>query len=192
VSEFVLSAESRTGGGTLPEPVIGWRVWTLRANRGGTAIRMGPIAGRAKPWPVLEPARATCARRGRHEVPGFACTCGLHATRTPHPLHRARDPAVVGTVALWGKVVEHEHGYRAAFAYPQRLMLVCHLCFWRWGPWRSSPDLVVRLRGGRLVPLCDEHLELSRRYGYPTPRLIAADRVERDLLSAYAVDVLRV
>ena len=26
--------------------------------------------------------------------------------------------AAVGLVALWGRVIEHEHGYRAQFAYP--------------------------------------------------------------------------
>jgi hypothetical protein len=28
-----------------------------------------------------------------------------------------------GQVALWGRVVEHEHGYRGQFAYPVRLWL---------------------------------------------------------------------
>jgi len=98
----------------------------------------------------------------------------------------------VGTVALWGRVVEHELGYRGQFAYPQRLMLVCYLCFWQWGPGRSDPEEVVGLRGGRLVPLCVEHVELSRRYGYPSRRLTRADEVEVTLLSTYAVDVLRI
>jgi hypothetical protein len=116
------------------------------------------------------------------------CTCGLHATHDPDPLRRARDPAVVGTTALWGRVVEHEHGYRGEFAYPQRLRLVCHLCFWRKGTNGDRCTVVVRLRGGRLVPLCAEHLELSRRYGYPMPRLLPARDVEQALRSTYGVD----
>ncbi len=103
----------------------------------------------------------------------------------------ARDPAVAGTVGLWGRIVEHEHGFRAEFGYPQRLMLVCCLCFWVRGTGRSVPDTVVRLRGGRLVPLCDEHVELCRRYGYPVRHLLPAADVEGALLSTYAVDVLR-
>jgi hypothetical protein len=106
-------------------------------------------------------------------------------------LHRARNPAVVGMVALWGRVVEHELGYRGELAYPQRLMLVCHLCFWLWGPSRSAAREVVRLRSGRLVPLCDEHVQLSRRYGYPSRRFAGANEVEVALLSTYAVDLLR-
>ncbi len=30
---------------------------------------------------------------------------------------------VFGEVSLWGRVVVHEHGYRAAFAYPKRLFV---------------------------------------------------------------------
>jgi hypothetical protein len=99
---------------------------------------------------------------------------------------------VLGTVAMWGRVVEHAAGYRAEYAYPQRLRLVCFICFWREGP-DHGPDceVVARRRGGRLVPLCARDLELCRRYGYPTRRLLPARAVEQQLLSAYAVDVLR-
>lgn len=113
--------------------------------------------------------------------------------RGPDEIRRTRDPAVAGTVALWGRVVEHEHGYRAEWGYPQRLSLICRLCFWQWGFARSSrPDVVIRHRGGAMVPLCDVHLELVRRYGYPVPALLDAVTVERTLLDTYAVDVLRV
>ncbi len=94
----------------------------------------------------------------------------------------------MGTVALWGRVVQHEHGYRGEFAYPQRLRLICHLCLWRKGLDGSPCAWVVRLRNGRLVPLCQEHLELSRRFGYPTGRLVPAQLVEQELRSTYAVD----
>lgn len=32
---------------------------------------------------------------------------------------------VTGQVILWGSVIEHEHGYRAQFAKPHRLFMVC-------------------------------------------------------------------
>ncbi len=110
----------------------------------------------------------------------------------PDELRRARDPAVLGTVALWGRIVEHEHGFRASLAYPQRLRLICYLCFALWG--RRAPGdarVVVRHHRGRMVPLCEPHLELSRRYGYPIPRILAAAAVESVLLATYAVDPLR-
>jgi len=161
VSQKLLEAGIRPEGGALPEPIMGWRVWALHSNRGHTELRMHPIAGNAPPWPPLEPARAGCTRRRRHRGPQTTCTCGLYATRDPDVLHRARNPSVVGTVALWG-------------------------------PSRSAAHEVVRLRGGRLVPLCHEHLQLSRRYGYPSRRFAGADEVEVALLSTYAVDLLRV
>jgi hypothetical protein len=95
---------------------------------------------------------------------------------------------VIGRVALWGRVVEHEFGYRGEFAYPQRVRLVCHLCLWRGSKDPPSCDVVVRLRGGRMVPLCPEHLELSERYGYPVRHLLPASAVERELLATYRVD----
>jgi hypothetical protein len=42
-----------------------------------------------------------------------------------------------------------------------------------------------------MVPLCGPHLELSRRYEYPMPRILPARPVESALLAAYAVDPLR-
>lgn len=177
-------------GTTLTEPIIAWRAWTLHEGRHGHEPLLRPIGRSDRVWPVGTPASATCPRR-LHVAPDFDCRCGLHATRTPDLLRRARDPAVVGTVALWGRIVEHDHGYRAAFAYPQRLRLICYLCFWQWGIDGSSADLVTRRRRRRLVPLCLDHVELSNRYGYRTPNLVPADEVEGALLSNYAVDVLR-
>ena len=170
------------------EPIVAWRAWTLTGHRNGTGLRLRPISGSPRPWPPLEPAHGTCRRRRLHLVPGMDCTCGLHAMHDPDPLRRARNPAVIGTAALWGRVVEHEYGYRGEFAYPQRLRLVCHLCLWRKGAAGDRCAVVVRLSGGRLVPLCDEHLELSRRYAYPMPRLLPARDIEQGLRSTYRVD----
>jgi hypothetical protein len=177
---------------TLSEPIRAWRTWTLAGSADGSEVRLLPLFGERRPWPVRGPARASCSRRGRHAVPGLDCTCGLYATHGLDGLRRSRDPAVLGTVALWGRVVEHAAGYRAEYAYPQRLRLVCFVCFWREGP-DHGPDceVVARRRGGRLVPLCARDLELCRRYGYPIRRLLPARAVEQQLLSAYAVDVLR-
>lgn len=180
------------GPETLTEPVLAWRTWTLNGSPDGAEVRLLPLFGDGRPWPVRGPARASCVRRGRHRVPGLECTCGLYATHGLDALRHSRDPAVLGTVALWGRIVEHATGFRAEYAYPQRLRLVCFVCFWREGPdHRAVCETVTRRRGGRLVPLCGPDLELCRRYGYPTRRLLPASEVEQRLLSAYAVDVLR-
>src|SRR5205823_7564114 len=66
-------------------------------------------------------------RADRHEVPHEGCTCGLYAAKELGPvLPLARmlltsatggvvspTTAIVGKVQLAGKVIEHEHGYRA-------------------------------------------------------------------------------
>ena len=177
---------------TLAEPIHAWRTWTLLGSRDGAQVRLAPIAGDRRPWPPRRPAEASCTRHRSHVRPELECTCGLHAVESPDELRRTRDPAVLGTVALWGRIVEHEHGFRAALAYPQRLRLLCYLCFTLWG--LNGPgdcEVVVRHRGGRMVPLCEPHLELSRRYGYRVPRILSARAIESELLATYAVDPLR-
>jgi hypothetical protein len=177
---------------TLPEALSAWRAWGLAGSRDGRDVRLLPVAGSKRPWATFEPTHASCRRR-HDRVPAVECRCGLHAMRGADEIRRTRDPAVVGTVALWGRVVEHERGYRAEWGYPQRLSLICRLCFWQWGLRRSTPPShVVRHRGGAMVPLCGEHLELVRRHDYPVPTLLGADAIEATLLGAYAVDVLRV
>lgn len=63
---------------------------------------------------------ATCARGHRHAVPGFHCTCGFWAFRTPQLLcnHLVLPGYAValGQVSMWGRVVEHELGYRSLHA----------------------------------------------------------------------------
>jgi hypothetical protein len=177
---------------TLAEPIHAWRTWTLVGSRDGSRVRLAPIAGDGRPWPPRRPAAASCIRRRSHVRPELDCTCGLYAVESPDELRRTRDPAVLGTVALWGRIVEHEHGFRAALAYPQRLRLLCYLCFTLWGS--NGPgdcEVVVRHRGGRMVPLCGPHLELSGRYGYHLPRILSARTIESELLATYAVDLLR-
>lgn len=173
------------------EPVHAWRSWTLAGSRDGSRVRLMPIAGNGRPWPPGLPAAGSCTRHRTHKAPHVACTCGLHAVGDPDRLRQARDPAVFGSVALWGRVVEHEHGFRAELGYPQRLRLVCYLCFSLWGTHAPSEcSVVVRHRGGRMVPLCEPHRELSLRYGYRMRTTLPARPIESALLSTYAVDPL--
>src|SRR4029453_14707800 len=177
---------------TLTEPIQAGRTWTLTGSRDGSDVRLMPLAGDGRPWPPRRPAVASCTRHRSHVRPEFGCTCGLHAVGHPKHPRPTRGPGVPGTVALWGRIVEHEHGFRAAIAYPQRLRLLCYLCFSLWG--RHGPgdcEVVVRHRGGKMAPLAGPHLELSQRYDYRMPRILPARPVESALLAAYAVDPLR-
>ena len=54
-------------------------------------------------------------------IPGFDCTCGVYGAKTigvivDGVLPLREGPFVIGIVLLWGRVVEHELGYRAAMA----------------------------------------------------------------------------
>jgi hypothetical protein len=115
--------------------LIGWRVWCVV--RHGAELRLGSVI-QDDVWPVGAPFVARCraheppANRQllrdpyAHDVPAAACTCGIYAAREPAGAWsylRGRDEAhtvarVIGRVMLWGRVVEHEDGWRAERAYP--------------------------------------------------------------------------
>jgi hypothetical protein len=97
---------------------------------------------------------------------------------------------VFGTVALWGLVVEHDLGYRARWAYPQRLRLICPHCFFERSTGGAVPDLVVARGDGGVVPLCDRHVRLSLACGIGADVLTDVSALEQELLGAYAVDLL--
>jgi hypothetical protein len=133
------------------EPIIGWRMWRVLDWRApsphlGSMTYMG-----GNHWPS---GRAPASETG---VPALSGTCGYHAHKTKEQVHLAfgytltevhRRTGLVyawGEVYLWGKVVEHENGYRAQFAYPKRL-------------WVTKPAIV-----GMEVP--DYPSMLRRLYG---------------------------
>lgn len=68
--------------------------------------------------------------RGRdmHAILSPDCSCGVYAVRRrDHLSEIVSNPSlpslVSGMVALWGWVLEYEHGYRAEFAYPAGLIM---------------------------------------------------------------------
>jgi hypothetical protein len=96
----------------------------------------------------------------------------------------------VGTVALWGMVIEHEIGWRGQFAYPARLGLVCSMCAW-FEPGPGVPT-VVHAFAGSSYALCDIHrggiqLQDGRR---TRPTDLDPRALQARLLDAYAVDLV--
>jgi hypothetical protein len=185
--------------GRADEPIEGWRIWNLAD--GLSAPRLLPAGSGGDVWEPMRAVDAVCtvpaiARVGsrRHRAPGPACSCGVHAGRSlegfPRPRPAWPPPTVLGTVALWGTVVEHEHGWRAEHAYPSRLLLVCAMCAW-FEPGPGVP-VTVHAFGGCAYGLCAVHrggieLQDGRR-----TRPTGADpaQVQAALLNAYAVDPL--
>jgi hypothetical protein len=132
--------------------------------------------------------------RGRHEAPDVGCRCGVYASDSLAVVHRERPawpPApVIGRVALWGRTIEHERGWRSRFAYPERLRLVCAICAWMEpGPGRPS---VTHAFAGRLYPLCESHAGgIEVPDGRRTSRTdVDPSVLQARLLDAYAVEVL--
>lgn len=172
------------------EPILAWRAWALTGKRDGSGLLLRPVAGRSRPWRPLEPAEAACKHARRHRAPDISCSCGLHGTHEIETLRRTRCPAVLGRVAFWGRVIEHELGYRAQYAYPQRLGLICQFCFWQWGPFGEPPAVVGWFMWDELIPLCWTHLDVARRFGMEPRRVLPARTLEVRLRDAYGVDAL--
>ena len=163
----------------LIEPLLGYRSWTVRVHPSGDPVLCSPY--RRTIW---EPRAAHDARCGvstwtspiavrpashapaGHDAPAEGCTCGVHAWRSEGAaLLDAADTrglrAVSGEVALWGAVLRHQRGWRAAHGYPTRLKVhaattdgLCFAFTWESGQLRAVP-------AEELAPL------LSEVYGVP-------------------------
>jgi hypothetical protein len=119
---------------TESAPVTGWRAWVVTETASG--LRLGSVL-HDEIWTPATTALARCRRRDDlfaeplppHPTPALECGCGFHAARDPADALsylRGRDEPgtvcrILGEVALWGRLVETETGYRAAAAYPVRL-----------------------------------------------------------------------
>lgn len=63
-----------------------------------------------------------------HDAPVEGCGCGVYAAKNFQHLVNIKyvgpdtDYGVHGEVYLWGKIIDHELGYRAQFAYPKNLI----------------------------------------------------------------------
>jgi hypothetical protein len=167
------------------DPVEGWRTWVL--DRDGDDLRLvSPLVDAL--WPGGRPFGATCRRHAGHRAPAQDCSCGIYAVSSPADLGSVcAGVSVVGSVALWGRVVEHERGYRGELAYPQRLRLVCAACLEGDGVF-TSPEAVVEHRG-RVRALCGFHVWSAERSG-PLDHRWPASGVEARLLGRYHVDLM--
>ena len=120
------------------EPLRAWRLWAIEDVRGSARLRS---LYRRCIWPAGAPLAARCYarrfrlwRRSEHEAPVEACSCGIYAVEADRirRLWRNSDSElppgfslVIGSVSLWGDVVECEHGWRARYAYPREIFVPC-------------------------------------------------------------------
>jgi hypothetical protein len=91
-------------------PLIGWRLWRVTKKQKLQSLSYGHVWTPGKPM-VGDPrpgnTHGVYAMKARGDVESF-------------PSAETSD-TVLGEVALWGRIIEHEHGYRAQFGYPLRL-----------------------------------------------------------------------
>jgi hypothetical protein len=120
------------------EPVRAWRLWEVAYFEGIPRLRS---LYRNCFWPIRTRFDARCEahkfrlwRQAKHAAPTETCTCGVYGVPfesiRKFTVHDGLPPGrslAIGTVSLWGDVVECERGWRAAFAYPSFLFmpLVC-------------------------------------------------------------------
>ncbi|MFY9560291.1 MAG: hypothetical protein WAQ52_08675 [Terriglobales bacterium] len=100
-------------------PIVGYRVWNWHANE------LWSLNGEA--WLPGRALTAKCLKTD-HEPPTVECSCGVYAAKSRQHLQEfcsseCVETFVHGDVYLWGKLVEHDLGYRAQFAYPKSLVL---------------------------------------------------------------------
>jgi hypothetical protein len=95
------------------EPVVGWRVWGL--DRVGGALMLRSVT-RPDRWPARDVMVAKCIRHRAWTVPDWDCTCGLYAAASPEQLTLSGvlgiGNSVVGTVSMWGRLIEYTLGAR--------------------------------------------------------------------------------
>lgn len=101
------------------QPIVAWRAWRV------SGMKLQSL-GRDNIW---EPKKAMSAENCRsHEAPLSNCGCGIWSFNTLEELVEAvqgyNSKPVVGTVSLWGRLIQCEHGWRAQYAYPQELWLL--------------------------------------------------------------------
>jgi hypothetical protein len=152
-------------------PLLGWRAWRLWVPPPGSGTCpafSSVILG--TPW---APRRRFSAEhsfdlgarcRGLLEL---GCSCGVYAFKDLAEafiyLTNVRDrllgmsaDVALGTVSLWGKVVECERGYKAQYAYPHHIYLPASLA--RFVPEISS---VFGVAAGIYASTCDKEISLA-------------------------------
>jgi hypothetical protein len=100
---------------TVTECVIGWRCWDEHVV--SAKYRFLESTSQDTVWPPGEALKAPTPPTPRN-------SCGIYAykTRKDAANHYA-ETEFYGSVALGGKIIECENGYRAEYAYPQHLYL---------------------------------------------------------------------
>ena len=194
----------------MNEPVVAWRRWLVAQTTDGDyrlrSLTWPCVWDPEQPVHARHPGRWRSDRHPRTGTPDWQCYCGIYAYRDrtqAFPWSAMPALTVVGSVALWGRIVVHSRGYRAEYAYPQQLRLAYAGSRELWGVpgdrfaqssacahcHRQPCTVAGRPRGlGRdltLVPYCDVCASTYTR----GRSAIALEDLERALTDRYHVEV---
>lgn len=172
------------------DPIVGWRAWLVVQE--GDGFRLRSMIYDAV-WSPRNELVARCLhrtfsfpwrRRAGHIPPARGCRCGIYAALEPEEaasylegrswadafgVHR-----VIGTVSLWGRVVECARGWRASRAYPKTIYV----------PTTRAP---YWLRANRAAEVADGLTD----YGVPVELVDAASPGPTELAAALGIGPTR-
>jgi hypothetical protein len=184
------------------EAARGWRLWSLVPAHPETAGDWRLTSPhRFAPWHPLEPLRASCA--DCLSPPSVDCSCGIRGYSAGRfvddipsrfgepgsfsaPFASARMVArcIVGEVAGWGNLFPSSVGWRAEFAYPLSVALVCIGCLVTRA--RLEPAVwVCSSPAGRHWATCDPHTREYLNMPSSMRRTSPAGDVEEELRKRY-------
>ena len=117
LEDVIARAKERHAEGWSPSPVLGFRLW---------GVGRDALYGVKMAWEGRSLTATCLSRGGGSEIPHSdgrcgRLGCGVYAAKTVGPLYTEFDVSAIGDlalglVALTGKVVEHDDGYRGAEA----------------------------------------------------------------------------
>src|SRR5438105_11494452 len=106
--------------------ILAWRAFDVEGK-----TRLYSLCGGQYRWSPKTPFRAECNCWPRSHRPDIAPNpdgwCGIYALKSREDAQEYVEGGIImAQVALWGRVIVHEYGYRAEFAYPQALYVPTH------------------------------------------------------------------
>ncbi len=117
--------------------LVGWRCWEYRKNGFLESLVYVTL------WHPNE-IMVTALHNHPKDSGGFHCYktlkgCDEWASRSCAPGMTVYEPLLVGSIYIWGTVIEHENGYRATHCKIRTLNLALD-------NWKKDPGLLKRVR----------------------------------------------
>jgi hypothetical protein len=138
----LLITGNKTRDAALGEPrirageIIGWRVWKLRNGLLHSVI----IPHTWRPG-VFERSSSQKGGGYYNYNPGYHAFRHKEQAERDAPMLAFNSLAAIGSVALWGEVIEHEHGWRSEYAAVRSIIKITgDIIFW------SKQRLLLDLR----------------------------------------------